>query len=597
MTSKSTSQQVSEAGPGDPLEQGIVLHQAGDLPAAERLYREVNRRDRRYGEALRLRSLIAYRRGEVATAIKLARRAVQQQRSNPVLHHTLAEVLRSDDQLEAAITSYRRAWKLKPEREASGVDLAQTLEQAGFIDAAIATWQALLPRSADRGRIYTEIAILYHQHGRPRLAREALQSWREQMPDTAVSWRQLGRAFASIRQSEQAIECYRTALVQAPDAADSCAGLASALQLHGDLDAACGWFDRALDLQPRVGWVYPARVAIRNQPLSTQRQATLEEMAADRTLPEYDRMHMQFALGTLHDRQGEYARAFEHYQAANSMHLRRKPFDAAAFDDRIDRMLKLFDPDFFAARSDCGLTCDKPLFILGMPRSGTSLVEQIIASHPQAHGAGELEDFGNMTRELRAIVGGGKRYPEAVAALDKTQIEVLAQRYLRVLETHGTNAARVTDKMPFNMLWLGMIALLFPGARVVYCRRSALDNCLSCYFQIFNAGLHFSYDLQHLGHVYRQHERLMTHWAQCLPVNMMTVDYEALVANQGPESRRLIEFAGLPWDDRCLAFHTTRRDVHTASTWQVRQPMYTSSVERWRAYEPWLGPLRRGLGL
>lgn len=595
MTKKSTIRHTPVSAADDPLKRGMALHQAGDLAAAEQLYRKVNRRDRRYGEALRFRGMIAHRRGDATTAIKLLRRALEQHRSNAVFHHTLAEVLRSDGQLEAASSSYRRAWKLKPERDETGVDLAQTLEQAGFVDEAIATWQALLAHAADPGRAYTEIAILYQQHGRPQLARETLETWREQMAGGAADWRRLGRAFATIRLPEQAIDCYRTALTRAPDEAETCAGLGSALQLHGELDEACDWFDRALDLQPRVGWVYPARVAIRNKPLSAQRQATLETLAQDRSVPENERMHMQFALGTLYDRQREYASAFNNYQAANAIHIRRKPFDAPAFDDRIERMLALFDSDFFAQRADYGLASDKPLFILGMPRSGTSLVEQIIASHPRAHGAGELEEIGNMTRELRAIVGAGKRYPEVVATLDKAQIAALARRYLEVLHTHAADAARVTDKMPFNMLWLGLIGVLFPGARVVHCRRDAMDNCLSCYFQIFNAGLHFTYDLQHLGHVYRQHERLMAHWAQCLPVHMLTVDYEALVANQEAESRRLIEFAGLSWDDQCLAFHTTPRDVQTASTWQVRQPMYNSSVERWRAYEPWLEPLRRSL--
>src|SRR5699024_3119952 len=203
-----------------------------------------------------------------------------------------------------------------------------------------------------------------------------------------------------------------------------------------------------------------------------------------------------------------------------------------------------------------------------------SLVEQIIASHPQAHGAGELEDIGHMARELPAMAGGNRRYPQAVARLDEAQVAALAERYLGVVDALGGNALRVTDKMPFNMLWLGLIALLLPQARVIYCRRDAMDNCLSCYFQIFNAGLRFSYDLQHLGQVYRQHERLMAHWQKCLPLPMLTVDYEALVANQEVESRRLLEFAGLSWDERCLQFHTTRRDVSTASTWQVRQPMY-----------------------
>ena len=236
------------------------------------------------------------------------------------------------------------------------------------------------------------------------------------------------------------------------------------------------------------------------------------------------------------------------------------------------------------------------MFIVGMPRSGTSLVEQIIASHPRAFGAGELNDIGRMARELPVLVNTARPYPEALDRLTPDIVDTLAGRYLGALSARAPDAARVTDKMPFNMLWLGLIAKLFPNARVIHCRREAMDNCLSCYFQLFNQGLRFSYDLAHLGRVYRQHERLMAHWQACLPLSMLTVDYETLVADPENQTRRLIAFTGLEWDAGCLDFHRTERDVRTASVWQVRQPVYQSSVARWRAYEPWLGSLQAALG-
>src|SRR5699024_9462315 len=377
--------------------------------------------------------------------------------------------------------------------------------------------------------------------------------------------------------------------------ADGHAGLGSALQLQGRHDQATEHLQQALTLQPDRGWVHHALLTNRGFTLDEGSRRQLEQLAADRNVAEVDRMHMQFALGMWHDRHGKAASAFEHFERGNRMHARRTPFDPQVAQDRIDRMLQHFDRDFFARREDYGDPSQRPIFIVGMPRSGTSLVEQIIASHPQAHGAGELRDIGRMVTELRALDDRGRSYPEALSSLDAQQAATLARRYLGSLEARSADAARITDKMPANHLWLGLIALLLPRARVVYCRRDAMDNCLSCYFQVFHDGLAYTYDQTHLGQVYRQHEQLMAHWAECLPLAMLTVDYESLVADPDTEIRRLIEFTGLPWDDRCLTFHNTDRAVQTASNWQVRQPMYRSSVARWQRYEPWLTPLRDSL--
>ena len=329
--------------------------------------------------------------------------------------------------------------------------------------------------------------------------------------------------------------------------------------------------------------------------LSDTRRAAMQRAMADPQLDDTARSHMHFALGQYFDAQRVPEQAFAHFDAGNRLHARRHPFDRRVFDARIERIVSRCTRDFFDGRHDMGDSSQRPLLIVGMPRSGTSLVEQIIASHPQAHGAGELNDIGRMARELPVVVGREKRYPECLNHLEPDAAAMLAQRYLGGLDARAPDATRVTDKMPFNMLWLGLIALILPNARVIYCRRNPMDNALSCYFQLFSRGLRFAYDLGDVGHVYRQHERLMAHWQTHLPLSMLTVDYEALVSDPESQSRRLIEFTGLDWDDRCLNFHRHARDVRTASVWQVRQPVYQSSLARWKAYEPWLAPLRESL--
>jgi hypothetical protein len=229
-----------------------------------------------------------------------------------------------------------------------------------------------------------------------------------------------------------------------------------------------------------------------------------------------------------------------------------------------------------------------------MMRSGTTLTEQILASHPQVHGAGELRLFGQITDVLAERLGP-EPYPECVGRLDVALARPLAEDHLGRLRDRGGVARRVVDKMPDNYLHLGLIATLLPKARIVHCVRDPIDTCLSCYFQNFAGLFPFKHDLRHLGAYCREYQRLMQHWRQVLPVPVLELNYEALTAAPEAVSRRLVEFCGLEWDDRCLRFHETDRPVRTASMLQVRRPMYRSAVGRWKRYEKHLGPLIEAL--
>jgi len=586
--------------PGRALTDAVALHRADRLDAAEQAYATIRKRDPDYPEAQRLRAVIAQQRGQSDVAIRLLRRALEQQPANPVYHHTLAEILRAAGDTSAAIESYRRAWRLAPDRPASGIDLGDAQRRAGHAEAALATYRAVLSASPDYVDAHERLTTLLYERGAPDAARAQLADWQAAIGTDRRARHRLAVCHATIGDFATAAVLYRQ--LHAEDATDAtaCAGLGSVLQSQGQFMEAREWLEAALDLKPEIGWIYAALLSDRSYAMSAAREAMMREQIASPRTSERSRIDLNFALGQLLDRRAEYPQAFEYFAAGNRLHARLMPFDRDVFDDRIDRIIRVFSPALFARRATTGLATEKPVFVVGMPRSGTSLVEQIVASHPQAFGAGEMDDIRRLVRELPTLVdtGGGARarFPECVDALGDKAIQALAMRYLAALDQRAPEAARVTDKMPFNMLWLGLIALLFPGARIVYCRREPMDNGLSCYVQLFSQGLRFAYDLGDIGHVYRQHERLMAHWARTLPLDMLTVDYEALVADPEAQTRRLIDFVGLEWDARCLAPHRTERDVRTASVWQVRQPVYRSSVERWRAYEPWLGPLAEALG-
>jgi hypothetical protein len=335
--------------------------------------------------------------------------------------------------------------------------------------------------------------------------------------------------------------------------------------------------------------------------LTPHEARTVAEAADDPRLPAEDRCRISFAIARTHDRANRYGEAFEYGRRAND--LRREidgraglVYDPAAFARRIDQLIALFTPEYFARVRGFGTDAETPVFVVGMMRSGTTLVEQILASHPRAFGAGELSDLVRLLAALPARLRTTTEFPACVNLLDESTARVVAGEYVQRLRALGGAADRVVDKMPTNYLWLGFIATFFPNARIIHCRRDPVDTCLSCFFQDFASPHPYTSDLRHMGHYYRQYERLMAHWATVLPVRVFELNYEELTTDQEAVSRRMVEYCGLPWDDRCLRFNENKRVVRTASALQVRRPMYTSSVGRWKRYEPFLGPLLEEMG-
>jgi len=318
----------------------------------------------------------------------------------------------------------------------------------------------------------------------------------------------------------------------------------------------------------------------------------LAARAHDESIPDPERMLLLFTLADALERTREYERAFDALRRANA--LKGARFNSDRHAAMVDRLIDAWTPDAVAALPR-GDSSDLPVFIVGMPRSGTSLVEQIIASHPRAFGAGELNDVPKFVLEL---TGSTRPYLDDLSLLTPQAVARFARRYLadrRRDARAGGPIDRVTDKLPLNCLHLGVIAACFPAARVIHCRRDPLDTCLSCYAHDFGGALSFTYDLEHLGRFYRDYERLTAHWASVLDLPIHTLTYEDLVRDLEPHARGLIDFLGLDWDDACLRYHESSRLVRTVSQDQVRQKAYTSSIGRWKRFEPFLGPLKDAL--
>jgi tetratricopeptide (TPR) repeat protein len=312
-------------------------------------------------------------------------------------------------------------------------------------------------------------------------------------------------------------------------------------------------------------------------------------------MPYDEAVSLHFALGNCFADLGDYDQAFRHYLQGCKLKRATLKYEAGQMTRYFDSIMRVFDRDTLARLQGAGDPSSVPIFVLGMPRSGTTLTEQIIASHPLVHGAGELPDL--LAIAKREIAGTGARFPDNIPTLDQSTLGAWAAEYVAGLCRRAPDAVHVTDKMPGNFMALGLIHLMLPNAKIIHVNRNPVDTCLSCFTKLFSHGHAYSYDLAELGRFYSDYARLMAHWRQVLPEGaFLEIRYEDLVTEYEAQARRLITYCGLEWNDACLKSHENKRSVRTASVMQVRQPIYTSSVERWRKYEPYLKPLLDELG-
>ena len=401
-------------------------------------------------------------------------------------------------------------------------------------------------------------------------------------------------------QTDAAMDAFDAAIATDPGHAEAHFGKGNLLETLGDFTAARACYDRVLEIKPDHFEVY-VRLAEMNQTLEDSDAviAKLEAGANAAGLAAENKSVVLFAAAKIRHREKRYDEAFGYYLSANTAMKEKSPCDREAMVAQFDEITSAFTADVFEGLKDAGSSTDAPVFVVGMPRSGTTLTEQILSSHALAAGAGELIKMDQISGTLGAIRDGDLRYPRDVARMTPENLEALGKEYLSDLRAKaGTDAIRIVDKYVFNFLNLGLIAILFPKASIIHCRRDPMDCGLSCFFQNFTGAMKnpFWFDLEDIGHFYCQHDRLMAHWHSVLPIPIHEVVYEDLIENQEAVSRSMVDFIGLDWDEACINFHENTRAVNTASVWQVRQPVYKSSAGRWREYEHHLDPLKRGLG-
>ncbi len=609
------------------LQAALVHHRAGRIDQAETLYRKMLEAAPDHPQALRMLGVIETERGQAARGVELIGRAFPVLDRLPEAHIDFGNALRSAGNPEQAIKAYRRALALEPDHVVAHTRLAALLNELGRFESAVTHCQAAIGVLPDflAARIMLAVAL----KGADRAA-EAAEVWREvirRQPDRAESYFHLAQELAGLGLVVEALYChdraialepdnpafhcgrgyvlmhlhdakkaemaYRKALAISPDNKTAWRGLGWALRLLGRFDEADACVRRLKELDPadlRAVQHVPSTGQYPEQAGEIERLESVLDRCETNSA---DRITAGFALGRLLDMANRFDEAFARYAAANALVRQTWPrggdrFDAELFSRSIDRLIETTTPNLLADAVPTGSMSELPVFIVGMPRSGTTLVEQICASHSRIFGAGELTHIPRIAIDLKRHRGD-----EESKALARQHA---ADGHVLRLHRLGQGAVRVVDKLPDNILNLGLIARMFPRARVIYCSRDPRDISLSCYFQQFNDGAqYFSYDLGDCLERCREIRRLAAYWRRLMPSHMIEVNYETLVADLESESRRVIEFLGLDWEPTCLDFHRTERTVATISHWQVRQPLYSSSVGRWRHYERHLAPFLAAL--
>jgi tetratricopeptide (TPR) repeat protein len=606
--------------------------QAGRFAKAEARYREILAMDPRHADSLNQLGLIHHAQGLHEAAVEEIGKAIAIRPGVASYHSNLGVALHAGGKLAEAIASYRRALALDPGYARAHFNLGAALHAKGEFEAAVSHYQHALTLNPQDAQIHNNLGNSFQSQGNLVAAEQAYRAAADLRPDYAEAYNNLGVALAAqgklgdaaaqyeravslrpelaeahynlgqVRQNqmrfEEAAASYEQAVTLNPSYAEAHSNLGNVRKWQGRFDEASAQYKRALTIRPDDGETLFNRVESKRVSAGDPDLKALERLVAqgDRQSPGMLAL-LQFALAKALDDTGDYASAFESLLKANTLRRSHVYYDETLARGLLRRTAEIFDASLLARLEGQGNESTAPVFIVGMPRSGSTLVEQILGSHPQVQPGGELMALSEVLGSLPGADGALVAHPDYGPLLDGASVRRFAEAYLARLPALAPGETLFTDKFLHNFMYLGMIRLMFPKARIIHTFRDPADTCLSCFTKHFTDGLNFAYDLGELGRYYRYYAQLMDHWRSVLPPGAMhEVAYEDVVADLEGEARRLLDYCGLPWDERCLSFHETRRPVVTSSVFQVRKPLYRDSLHRWRRYEPYLGPLLGELG-
>ncbi|WFP65417.1 tetratricopeptide repeat-containing sulfotransferase family protein [Mesorhizobium sp. WSM4904] len=539
------------------MQRALQLHQAGRRQEAESLYRQVLGQQPNHAAALHFLGLLLHQTGRSEEGLDLIEQSVTLQPRNADFLNNMGTVMRDLGRVAAAVDFFRGAVDIRPDQLAARDNLGSSLKQLGQFEGAEEIFRGTIGRNP------------FHVRARIGLA-ETLQ--------------EAGRL-------DEAIALFRESLSIRPKDAELLYGLGVAMMEKGKLAEAADLARQAVAIAPAMAKAWLLLTQVKRQ---SERDAELAGMEAEHAKAPQDslaRMQLSFGLGKANDDLKDYGRAFDYFAEGNAIRRKGIDYDPVRTRDEFEAMKAVFDKAFFEKHRPSDISDDTPIFVVGMPRSGTTLVEQIIASHPQVYGAGELSILKTAVgKQFPMSMPGG--FPWGIADMPDKAFAEAGQAYLDMLHTRYPGFRHVTDKMPGNFLLVGFLHMMLPKAKIVHCARDAAATCLSIFKVHFRGDSHrYGYDLGELADFHNLYVDIMAHWHKVLPGVVHDVRYEDFVADQEGQTRALMAHLGLPWDDKVLSFHETDRPVRTASAAQVRQPMYQGSIDLWKRYGDRLKPL------
>jgi tetratricopeptide (TPR) repeat protein len=504
----------------------------------------------------------------------------------------------ADGEIEGAETLVRR-YLLEHGDHIEGMRLlAQIGMKLDVLDDAELLLEGVLEKAPDYRPArydYAQVLLQRHKH---RQAREQIRMLREEEPDERAYRITQATLATELGECEQALREYRRLLEETPDHAELHLSMAHTLKTLGRQQEAVEAYRRAAQIRPAYGDAYWSLANLKTYRFTDEELAAMRAAEAAPRTAVADRFHLCFALGKALEDQRRFAESFSYYERGNALKKAECRYRPEFIERNTRLQMEVCTAALFAARRGWGDPSDAPIFIVGLPRAGSTLIEQILASHSRVEGTMELSDIPRLAHGLQGRESGGDRprYPGVLAELPAEDFRRFGARYLTDTALYRSGKARFIDKMPNNFRHLGLMHLILPKAKIIDARRAPMACCFSNFKQLFASGQQFTYSIEDIARYYRTYVELMAHWDRVLPGKVLRVQHEDLVADFEPQVRRILEFCELDFEPGCLEFHKTARRVHTASSEQVRRPINTEGLEQWRHFEPWLGPLAQALG-
>ncbi|HEY2534178.1 MAG TPA: tetratricopeptide repeat protein [Xanthobacteraceae bacterium] len=585
--------EINSEYPGALNNLGIALFDQGRFEDALAHYDRAIALQDDFAQAHSNRGNVLQRLRRFAEAEGAYRRAIALQPGFAEAWNNLGTCLRGLKRLEEAGTVYRKALELNSNNAARLANRARAVKNLGRLDEAASLARRALVIAQRRDKFHVSYASVLLDQKKVDEAAVAVEQALALNPNNHDAVNLLGCVAQERGDLDAALASYRRALTLKPDLVDAHNNMGNVLKELGRLREAQDAYLEALRFDPSVTNVYLNLADLKKFAPGDPHLDALEALAAKTEgLSKTDRMQLDFVLGKAYADGKNYSRSFKHLVAGNAAKRATIAYDEIAVFNLFDRIEAVFTRELIEKKSGGGDPARMPIFVIGMPRSGTTLIEQIIASHPMVLGAGELQTLNDVVLAVRGPGDNVISYPDFVSALDAAALQRIGAAYVAAVRKLAPPSDYVTDKMPSNYYFAGLIRLALPNAKIVHTMRDPVDTCVSCFSKLFSAEQNHTYDLGELGRYYKRYERLMAHWRRVLPAgSILDVRYEDVVADLEALARRIIAYCGLPWHDNCVAFHKTDRPVRTASATQVRQPIYNNAIGRWRVYEQHLGPL------